>query len=59
MLSARMNDVDGVLQLYADPDSNPNVATALNFLEDEIDFTISAKTGGLSAQNSQSACFLV
>ena len=45
MLSARMNDVDGVLQLYADPDSNPNVATALNFLEDEIDFTISAENG--------------
>ena len=45
MLSARLNDVDGVFQLYVDPDSNPNVATALNFLDDEIDFTISAENG--------------
>ena len=45
MLSARMEDINGVFQLYVDPDTNPNVATALNFLEDEIDFTISAKNG--------------
>lgn len=45
MLSARMKDVDGVFQLYVDPDSNPNVATALNFLEDEIDVTIAAEDG--------------
>ena len=45
MLSARMEDVDGVFQLYADPDANPKVATALNFLEDEIDFTVTAENG--------------
>lgn len=45
MLSARMKDVDGIFQLYADPDANPKVATVLNFLEDEIDFIISAENG--------------
>lgn len=45
MLSARMTEVDGVFQLYVDPDSNPNVATALNLLEEEIDFTVAAEDG--------------
>jgi hypothetical protein len=45
MLSARMEDVDGVFQLYVDPESDPNVATALNLLEEEIDFTVDAEDG--------------
>jgi len=42
MLSSRIDDVNGVFQLYVDPNCHPNVSTAMNFLEDEFDVTISA-----------------
>lgn len=43
MLSSRLEDVDGVFQLYVDPDAHRNIPTVLNFLEDEFDLTISAE----------------
>lgn len=43
MLSSRLDTVDGVLQLYVSPDQSPRVATALNLLGEEIDFTVAAE----------------
>lgn len=45
MLVARLDDTDGVLQLYADGDADRNVATVLNFLDETIDLTVSVDDG--------------
>lgn len=42
MLASRLEEVDGVFQLYVNRDSHPNISTALNFLEEVFDLTISA-----------------
>ena len=34
MLSARLDDTGGALQLYSDADADANVSTVLNFLDD-------------------------
>lgn len=43
MLSSRLDAVDSVLQLYVAPDQSPRVATALNLLSEEIDFTVAVE----------------
>jgi len=43
MLASRLEEVDGVFQLYVNRDSHPNISTALNFLEEVFDLTISAE----------------
>ncbi|WP_309243338.1 hypothetical protein [Halorubrum sp. Boch-26] len=43
MLSARLDDTGGALQLYADADADANVSTVLNFLDDEIDLRLAAE----------------
>jgi len=45
MLSARLDDDGGVLQLYVDADADPNVSTVLNFLDDEIDLKVASEDG--------------
>jgi len=45
MLSARLDNDGGVLQLYVDADTDPNVSTVLNFLDDEIDLKVAAEDG--------------
>ncbi|WP_049909120.1 DUF7504 family protein [Halorubrum saccharovorum] len=45
MLSTRLDDDGGVLQLYVDADADPNVSTVLNFLDDEIDLKVAAEDG--------------
>ena len=42
MLASRLEDVDGVFQLYVNPDAHRNISTVLNFLEKEFDMTIRA-----------------
>ncbi|GAB3707557.1 hypothetical protein [Halorubrum pallidum] len=45
MLSARLDDSGGSLQIYADGDADPNVSTAMNFLDGEIDLTLTPEDG--------------
>mgnify|MGYP006277075615 FL=1 len=42
MLASRLDEVDGVFQLYVDPNAHRNISTVLNFLESEFDMTIRA-----------------
>ncbi|MFO7834563.1 MAG: hypothetical protein R6V31_11075 [Halohasta sp.] len=42
MLASRLGEVEGVFQLYVNPDAHRNVSTVLNFLEEEFDMTIRA-----------------
>jgi len=42
MLASRLEGVDGVFQLYVNPDAHRNISTVLNFLEEEFDMTIRA-----------------
>lgn len=45
MLSARLDDTGGALQLYVDPDADPNVSTVLNLLGDEVDLKMTSDDG--------------
>jgi len=45
MLSARIDDAGGALQLYVDGDADPNVSTVMNFLDDEVDLGITPADG--------------
>ncbi len=45
MLSARIDDSGGALQLYVDGDADPNVSTAMNFLDDDIDLALTPADG--------------
>jgi len=42
MLASRLEEVEGVFQLYVNPDAHRNISTVLNFLEEEFDMTIRA-----------------
>lgn len=42
MLASRLEAVDGVFQLYVNPDAHRNISTVLNFLEEEFDMTVQA-----------------
>jgi hypothetical protein len=42
MLASRLEDIDGVFQLYVNPDAHRNISTVLNFLEEEFDMAIRA-----------------
>lgn len=45
MLSARLDDSGGALQLYVDGDADPNVSTVMNFLDNDIDLALAPKDG--------------
>jgi len=42
MLASRLEEVEGVFQLYVNPDAHRNISTVLNFLEEEFDMTVRA-----------------
>jgi len=42
MLASRLEEVEGVFQLYVNPDAHRNISTVLNFLQEEFDITVRA-----------------